>query len=342
MKRLCTLVAAVLVSTSLTLRAQAEETINYITAGGIYLENIQKAYLDPVGKQLGIKWSVETNDVDTPVRVQVQSGAVTTDLVEFGASTCALGGAEGLYEKLDYSVIDNSELAPGTFSDYYVGSTIYSMVIAWNPKKVPNPPQNWADFWNVEKFPGTRSLYRNAFYVLEAALLADGVPKDKLYPLDLDRAFASLAKIKPHIKAWWASGAESQQLVREGGIDMIGMFNARAQSVISDGGSLAYTFNEGLIDFGCWSIVKGTPKKDLVMKVLAEFVKKEHQADMTLLSNYGAANTKIEETGKIPADLAPLLPTSAENYPKQIVTSAEWWAKHGAEAKERFDQFLAE
>ena len=48
------------------------------------------------------------------------------------------------------------------------------------------------------------------------------------------------------------------------------------------------------------------------MKVLAEFVKKEYQAEMTLLSNYGASNTKIEETGKIPANCCTNCPTSAE------------------------------
>ena len=38
---------------------------------------------------------------------------------------------------------------------------------------------------------------------IPAALVADGVPKDKLYPLDLDRAFKKLDEIKPHIKVWW-------------------------------------------------------------------------------------------------------------------------------------------
>lgn len=343
MKTLYTAIAALaLLSTSLAASARAEETVNYMTSGGIYLENITKAYLDPVGKQLGIKWRVETSDVDTPLRVQIQSGAVTTDIAEFGGSVCATGAAEGMYEPLDFKAIDTSELAPGTFSDYYVGSSIFSTVIAWNTKTVANPPKSWADFWDAEKFPGSRSLFRNPRQALEAALLADGVPIDKVYPMDLDRAFASLKKIKPHIKAWWQSGAESQQLMREGGIDMAGMFNARAESVKSDGAPVDYTFNQGIIDFGCWVVVKGSPKKNLAMKVLAEFVKKEHQADMTVLSNYGAANTKIEETGKIPADIAPKLPTSAQNYPKQLVMSAEWWAKHGAEAQERFDQFLSE
>lgn len=321
---------------------RAQESINYITAGGVYLENIRKAFLDPIGKKLDVTWNIETNDVDTPVRIQVQSGAVTTNIAEFGAATCAQGAKEGLYEKLDFSVIDNKDLAPGSFSDYYVGSTVYSIVIAWNPATVKEAPKTWADFWNVEKFPGKRALRKDPRATLEAALLADGVAMKDLYPLDLDRAFAKLREIKPHITAWWNSGAESQQMIRDGGIDMMAMYNARVESVISDGGSAAYTFNEGLMDFGCWAIVKGSDKVDLSMKILAEFVKPEYQAEMTVLSNYGAANTKIAETGKISDAVLAKIPTSPQNIAGQGFLAPDWWAEHGAEAKERFDQLLTE
>lgn len=341
MKRSSIFLSLLLCATPLA-TAHAQETINYLTSGGVYLENIRKAFLEPVGKKLGVEWSIETGDVDTPIRIQVQSGAVTTDIAEFGAAECAHGARDGLYEKLDYSIIDNSKLAPGSFSDYYVGSTVFSIVMAWNPKTVPNAPKSWADFWDVEKFPGKRALRKDPRAMLELSLMADGVAPDKLYPLDLDRAFASLRKIKPHVAAWWNSGAESQQLLRDGGIDMLAMFNARVESVMTDGGSAAYDFNQGLIDFGCWTVVKGSSKVDLSMKILAEFVKPEYQAEMTLLSNYGASNTEIDKTGKIPAALLPKLPTSPENLSRQVVLSADWWAENGTEASERFDQLLTE
>jgi putative spermidine/putrescine transport system substrate-binding protein len=323
--------------------AKANETISYVTAGGVYLDNIKKAFLEPIGKKLGVDWTIETSDQDTQVRVQVRSNNVTYDIVEFGSSQCARGAAEGLYEKLDFSVINTKDLAPGSFSDYYVGSTVFSIVMAWNQKTIgAHPPQTWADFWNVKDFPGVRSLRKTPRAMLEAALMADGVAPDKLYPLDLDRAFASLRKIKPYIKAWWLSGAESQQLIKDGGIDMIGAFNARMDSAASDGAPVTYTFNQGILDFGCWAIVKGSKHKDLSMKILAEFVKPEYQAEMSLLSNYGAANTKILETGKIPPEVAKGLPTAPDNLKRQVFANPEWWAKYGTEASERFDQFLTE
>jgi putative spermidine/putrescine transport system substrate-binding protein len=341
MKRSSLFLSLLLTAAPLT-AVQAQESINYITAGGVYLENIKKAFLDPIGQKLNVTWNIETNDADTPVRIQVQSGAITTNIAEFGAATCAQGAKEGFYEKLDFSVIDNKDLAPGSFSDYYVGSTVYSIVMAWNPATVKEGPKTWADFWNVEKFPGKRALRKDPRATLEAALLADGVAMKDLYPLDLDRAFNKLREIKPHITAWWNSGAESQQMIRDGGIDMIAMYNARVESVISDGGSAAYTFNEGLMDFGCWAIVKGSDKVDLSMKILAEFVKPEYQAEMTVLSNYGAANTKIGETGKISEAILAKIPTSPQNLEGQGFLAPDWWAENGAVAKERFDQLLTE
>jgi putative spermidine/putrescine transport system substrate-binding protein len=330
-------------SLSLTNSALAAEKISYVTSGGVYLENIKKAFLEPIGKKLDVEWTIETSDNDTQVRVQVASNNVTYDIVEFGASVCALGASQGLYEKLDYSVINNKDLAPGSFSDYYVGSTVFSIVLAWNSKTVgANPPQSWADFWNTEKFPGNRSLRKTARAMLEAALMADGVQPEKVYPIDMDRAFASLRKIKSKIKAWWLSGAESQQFMKEGGIDMIGAFNARMDSVAKDGAPVTYTFNQGILDFGCWAVVKGSKHRDLAMKILAEFVKPEYQAEMSRLSNYGAANTKILETGKISPELAKKLPTAPDNLRRQIFANPDWWIAHGTEANERFDQFMAE
>ncbi|MGO8077848.1 extracellular solute-binding protein, partial [Rhizobium leguminosarum] len=70
-----------------------------------------------------------------------------------------------------------------------------------------------ADLFDTAKFPGKRTFYKwSAPGVIEEALLADGVAADKLYPLDLERAFKKLDTIKSDI-VWWSGGAKSQQLL---------------------------------------------------------------------------------------------------------------------------------
>ncbi len=61
---------------------------------------------------------------------------------------------------------------------------------------------------------GKRGLRKRAIYNLEFALLADGVPREQVYPLlatraGADRAFAKLGQLKPYIQWWRRSAAGS-------------------------------------------------------------------------------------------------------------------------------------
>uniref|UniRef100_UPI0013CF8107 extracellular solute-binding protein n=1 Tax=Klebsiella pneumoniae TaxID=573 RepID=UPI0013CF8107 len=82
---------------------------------------------------------------------------------------------------------------------------------AWDTAKVKETP-TLADFFDLKKYPGRRMMRKDSQAMLELCLLADGVPIDKLYPLDTRRAFAKLATIKKEV-LYWNSGAESQSLM---------------------------------------------------------------------------------------------------------------------------------
>ena len=74
-------------------------------------------------------------------------------------------------------------------------------------------PQSWADFWNLKEFPGKRTLGRISQSVLEAALLADGVPFDKLYPIDVKRALEKIKEIKSQT-LFWRTAVEAIEMMR--------------------------------------------------------------------------------------------------------------------------------
>ena len=83
----------------------------------------------------------------------------------------------------------------------------------------------------MKNFSGKRTFYKwSAPGVLEIALLADGVAPDKLYPLDLDRAFRKLDTIKSEI-VWWSGGAQSQQLLASGEASVGQFWNGRVFAV---------------------------------------------------------------------------------------------------------------
>src|SRR5262249_57889854 len=126
-----------------------------------------------------------------------------------------------------------------------VASTIQGTTLCYRRDKSPNGgPKSWVDFWDVKRFPGARGLCINdSPRTLIFALLADGMPADRLYPLDVDRAFKKLDQIKPHIKVWWREGNQSQQLIRDGEVDMMSIWNGRATELKEAGGPVELISN---------------------------------------------------------------------------------------------------
>ncbi len=324
--------------------ARAEESITLANYGGAWATALSQAELKPIEKLLGITIREVTINSMSEVKLQVDAGAVEIDIADMGTSECVLGVQQGLWEKLDYGVIDASGLDQNLVTDYWVGGpSYYSTVLAWNTETYgDNPPKTWADFWDVEKFPGARGLWNFPVTSLEFALLADGVAPDKLYPLDVERAFKKLREIKPHITVWWGNGAQAAQLLNDGEVDMESIWNGRATTAIKNGAKAAFTFNQGLLDSDCLVIPKGSKKKALAMKVINLILTADLQANLPALIDYGPVNLKAFETGKISAADAKASNSSPENVKTQILQRSDWWGENLDRIQPMWDAFVQE
>ncbi len=118
---------------------------------------------------------------------------------------------KGFLGPIDYSVVDKNKIVGGTYFEYAVAALFNTMVPCYDSGKYGNnPPKSWKDLFDVESFPGQRSIPKYMNGILEGALLADGMPADQLYPIDLERALNKIAGLLPHVSSIWGSGAESQ------------------------------------------------------------------------------------------------------------------------------------
>src|SRR5699024_2625058 len=88
----------------------------------------------------------------------------------------------------------------------------------------------------LERFPGARAWPGDPAFVdssYEIALLADGVPPDELYPLDIERAEAKLDTIREEL-IFYQSYPEVQQLLTSGSVaiavTVTGQFTALADA----------------------------------------------------------------------------------------------------------------
>ena len=328
------------------LRAVRADTpqLTVVSWGGSYQDAQSKALFQPAAKALGITVKEETYTGLAQLRMHVKSGAVSWDVVCSGSGTAARAGTEGLVQKLDYNVIDAADFIPGAAAPYYVGGDAFSTVVAWNTKTYgDNGPQNWADFWDVKKFPGTR-CYRNTV-TLEPALMADGVPPDQVYKVlsasgGIDRAIKKLTELKPHIAVWWSSGAQSAQVMVDGAVDMVMGWNGRFDVAKQSGAKVAYTFNQGMLDYDTYVIPKGAPHTDLAMKFLAEISKPKYQADLTKYITYGPTNKKAYDLGIITPAVAAQLPSSPANVAKQLVIDTAWYMQYEQKAAEAYQNMM--
>lgn len=335
---------AILVSAGGALAQQ----ITVVSFGGSYQEAQSKALFQPAAKALGITAKEETYTGIADLRLKVRANAVTWDIVASGSGSAARAGAEGILEKLDYKVIDVSHFLPGLYQDYCVGGDVFSTVLAWNTKTYGDKgPQSWADFWDVQKFPGKRSYRKAVAGALEPALMADGVPADKVYevlsaPGGIERAIDKIRKLKPHIAVWWASGAQHAQLMKDGEVDMVTGWNGRFDVARKDGAQVAYTFNQALLDYDCYAVPKGAPNKDLAMKFLAEMSKPQYQAEFTKYITYGPTDRRAYELGTIEPGYARQLPSHPDNAARQLTVNLEWYIKFEERASAAYQNMLTE
>jgi putative spermidine/putrescine transport system substrate-binding protein len=325
--------------------AFAQGSVTVVSFGGAYQEAERKAMYEPTAQKLGITIFEDSLRGVADVRLQVQSGNTTWDVVELGRQYCMSAEAETLFEPLDFSLIPNAaELGEGGKGTHWVlGPVYYSYVLAWNPEVYGDkPPQTWQDFFDTAAFPGRRALYAQPRFMLELALRGDGVDRADIYPIDLDRALNRIRSIKDDIVVFYTSHGQSVQLIKDGEVDLLVMGDGRAVAAMKDGAKVQFTYNDGIIDAGCLAIPKGAPNKELAMKVINEFISAEIQANIPAAFHYGPVNPRAYEGGRISAEVAASLNSSPANLERQLVLGSAWWAENEGSVQLEWDAMLQE
>jgi putative spermidine/putrescine transport system substrate-binding protein len=161
-------------------------------------------------------------------------------------------------------------------------------------------------------------------------------PKN-LYPLDVDRAFAKLDRIRSHVAVWWTSGAQNTQLLQSGEIDMADTWTARAFAAIDEGAPVRVVWS-GLYSIDGWSIPLGTPMLKEARSFVRFCMRPGPQAVYSSLVSNGPSNLKAYEF--IRPERARILPTLPENLKGLTPRDFAYWGKHYAAVSERFQEWL--
>ncbi|WP_347309904.1 ABC transporter substrate-binding protein [Defluviimonas sp. SAOS-178_SWC] len=323
-------------------RAHAQDSLIVGDMGGAFYEGFKLGFYDEFEKEFGISISATTMQPD-PLPQYKMAVDTNTNLFDVALMTpehvLRVQSLDGEYfEPLNLTIDNPDDFIEGNFTDHFAGVGIYAMVMGYRQDTIgENAPKSWSGFWDTEAFKGRRGLWRSPVITLETALLADGVAPQDIYPLDVDRAFAALDRIRGDIDIWWTSGAQATQLLQNGELDLMSAWSTRAYAAIASGAPVGLIW-EGVYNIDGWTIPKGTPKPDLAREFIKYTMDPERQAKFTQKLALGPTNRTAYDF--IDPEVAKQFPTAPGNFDNLILLNAGYWAENQDALTERFEQWI--
>lgn len=328
--------------------AQSSNELVIATTGGVQEQVLRQTFYEPFEKATGIKIvSVSGSDAQNVARVKamVASGKVNWDLYQAGEIQSSSDEHRALNEDMAAFCTrfsNRDDLLPGACNAAGVLAAYGTTMLVYNEAKFPGAkPRNWADFWNVKDFPGPRALpnFNDPWRVLAAALLADGVPADKLFPLDLDRAFRKMDELRPHVAVWWKTGDQSVQGFRNGEYVMGMIWQTRASALRAENQPLAWSLDQAVLVGDRWALIKGAPNRDNALRFLEFYLTNvEGQAKRCEAQTCTPASRKA--AAMMSPDTQKALPLAPEVFKGLIVPDASWINANKARLLDRWNVWL--
>lgn len=320
------------------------ESLTVVNWGGPFTEAFREALYKPFSEETGISVVEDTwNGGVGTLRAQVEGGASKWDVIEVEAEELRQGCEEGLFETLDWKTIGNrDDFLPEWSNDCGVGTILASWGLAWDANKQKVAPTSWADFFDLEKFPGKRGFRKGPKHVLEFALLADGVPASDIYKVlstdeGIDRAFAKLDTIKDSI-VFWEGSSTPAQLLASGDLVMTMFPSGRLSIANKSGQNIQYLWQGSQYYGDAWVILKGSKNVDAATKFLAKWATPETGAAFMKIYDYGVSNVKAAPL--LDSDRLAILPSAPANLEGAVPLDPDFWVENGDKLNARFQEWV--
>ncbi|MBV8394383.1 MAG: ABC transporter substrate-binding protein [Alphaproteobacteria bacterium] len=316
--------------------------VRIATFGGTMQSTQRKAYFEPFEKATGIKVVDFAGSDPTKIKAMVETKNIEWDLAQLSrGSIMNLMKTGDYFEKIDYGLIDDGVDKAYRF-EYGLEMLVWAQVLAYRPDATKGQvPVGWADFWDTKKFPGDRAMVgtgNGGWPELEFALMAAGVPMDKIYPIDIDKAFASYDRIKKDVIKWWDTGAMPIQLLTDREVTKTSVWNGRMAALQAAGVKAEISWPQGLLKRDAWGIPKGAKNASNAQKFVAYSTMAIPQARIAFGIPYGSVNN--DSNKYIPPERQKVLPSAPDIKSQLLTYNYDWWIENREKVVGRFNKWL--
>jgi putative spermidine/putrescine transport system substrate-binding protein len=318
--------------------------VNFVTYGGSYGDAVNKFLVKPFESESGVTVQQGINSALAPVKIQVQSKNVQWDLVELAGGDFMTGLRDDLFEPIDTSIVKLDKCPGYAQNKHGILYALFLSGIGYDKRKIAeaDAPRNWTDAWDLSRYKGLRGLSKHVSDAptLETALLAAGVPIDKLYPLDVNLAFESLRKLGPKNIYWYENNQEPVNFLTQqlGPITQIAA--GRVAIANRNGAQLGFVYNQLQLNGDYLVVPKGAKNREAAFRLM-NFILNNDQAAVNWMTETTYAISNNSAARLMPPEVAATLPTSPSMQGKYFRKDFQWWADNQSNVVVRFQQFIA-
>ena len=340
-------------------------TLAMTHGGGAYGGALRQAFLDPLEDKFGLS-VIEDSPSPTMAEIRTldETGNVKWHIMDFGtARAVALIATDSLGE-YDPAIVDARDfLTAVTEPGPYLagGSNTWAVVLAYNTDVYPGDtgPKSWADFFDLESFPGRRALYSYVSYgahlqiqrlAREPDLLNSAEGRQEVAAPSQEQMEEDFAWFDGWVETagsdiiYWQTGSQCPEMLLAGEVTMCTTWNGRIFDAQQQGEPLAICWECGFMTgTSGWGIVKHLKEQDpetyeLANLVIAWASFPENNARLAQYITYGPANVKALAFMDDPVydEVRDELPTSASNISYSVFFNEAWLAENIGWAEEQY------
>jgi len=313
-KRLVVLMLGVLLAA--VSAAEAQNALVVSAWGGNWKDSLEKVVGKAFTAKTGIPVEFEAGGtIDRLAKARVAKGNPLVDVTFTTSHVGRLYISDGLIQPLDMSKLPNAkELAKEAIrSEYHIGVWAYVYTVVYRPDLVKEDITKWSDLWKPSLKGKIAMPDFDPSHIITIAALMEGGNE-----ATWEKGQKKLMELKPQIAAFFATDAQSQDLMKTGQAPVQVMLSVNAYHLIDQGIAVKLvqpTDYPGVVGIDTMTVMTGTKKADAAYQFINMALAKDIQAEL------------VKSLKASPTVIGTPVPPSLAGQPGIFISPAQWKEK---------------